>query len=78
MGCSIISAKNGAQIVEGAPTGLINNHAYGLENIIEIEDPWDKKVPIKLIQLRSPWGLTEWTGAWSDGSPEIMKYKEPI
>lgn len=38
MGCSIKAEKNGAQIVEGAPTGLINNHAYGLENVIEIED----------------------------------------
>ena len=78
MGCSIKSAKNGAQVVDGVPTGLINNHAYGLENVIEIEDKFDKARPIRLIQLRNPWGHTEWTGAWSDGSPEMEKYKGAI
>lgn len=57
---------------------MINNHAYGLENIIELEDPYDKARPIRLLQLRNPWGNSEWLGAWSDGSPEMEKYKPQI
>lgn len=75
LGCSIKSEKGGPQVVDGAPTGLINNHAYGLENIIEVEDPYDKTKPIRLVQLRNPWGNSEWTGAWSDGSIEMERYK---
>lgn len=78
LGCSIKSEKNGAQVTDGVPTGLINNHAYGLESVIEIDDKFDPKRPIRLIQLRNPWGHTEWTGAWSDGSPEITKYTDAI
>jgi len=27
------------------------------------------------LQLRNPWGNSEWLGAWSDGSAEMEKYK---
>ena len=47
----------------------------GLENIIELEDPYDKQRPIRLLQLRNPWGNSEWLGAWSDASAEMAKYK---
>jgi len=40
-----------------------------------VEDPYDKTKPIRLVQLRNPWGNSEWTGAWSDGSIEMERYK---
>ena len=25
---------------------------------------------VRLVKLRNPWGFREWSGPWSDGSPE--------
>ncbi|CAG8760522.1 12315_t:CDS:2, partial [Cetraspora pellucida] len=44
--------------------GTISNHAYSILRTAETDDG------IKLLQIRNPWGTTEWTGAWSDGSKE--------
>ncbi|CAG8442082.1 6551_t:CDS:2 [Acaulospora colombiana] len=46
------------------PKGTISGHAYSILRVAEIEDG------IKLVLVRNPWGGTEWTGAWSDGSKE--------
>jgi len=43
MGTSIKGdGKEGPHIVDGAPTGLILNHAYGISDIVEFLDPYDK------------------------------------
>jgi len=43
MGCSIKGyGKNGPQVVDKKPTGLIMNHAYGLNDIMEFDDPKNK------------------------------------
>lgn len=43
MGCSIKgNGKEGPQIVEGVPTGLILNHAYGITDIMTFKDPFDR------------------------------------
>jgi hypothetical protein len=52
--------------------GLLTGHAYGVMNVhITARDK------IKLVQLFNPWGMKEWTGAWSDDSkewtPELIK-----
>ena len=78
MGCSIKSEKGGAQIVEGKPTGLIMNHAYGISDIFEIKDRYDPTWPIRLMRLRNPWGNSEWLGEWSGDSEEIKKYKDDL
>eukprot|EP01090_Pellita_catalonica_P018096 TRINITY_DN569_c0_g1_i1.p1 TRINITY_DN569_c0_g1~~TRINITY_DN569_c0_g1_i1.p1 ORF type:complete len:722 (-),score=101.82 TRINITY_DN569_c0_g1_i1:57-2222(-) len=46
---------------EDLGNGILNGHAYSLLTI--------KKTPDKrsvLVQLRNPWGKTEWRGKWSD------------
>lgn len=43
MGTSIKgNGKEGPHIVDGAPTGLILNHAYGISDVVEFVDPHDK------------------------------------
>ncbi|CAG8549219.1 2641_t:CDS:2 [Acaulospora morrowiae] len=44
--------------------GIMSNHSYSILRVAEIENG------IKLILIRNPWGKSEWTGAWSDGSKE--------
>lgn len=79
MGCSIKgNGKEGQLIVDGTPTGLILNHAYSLNDVMELEDPWNKEKPLRLLRLRNPWGNSEWLGAWGEGSPEIEKYESVI
>jgi len=39
MGCSIKgNGKEGPQVLDGKPSGLILNHAYALLNVMEIEN----------------------------------------
>ncbi len=56
------------------------NHAYGITDVVEFYDPYDKNQEelIKLIRLRNPWGNSEFNGAWADGSEEMRKYKHMI
>jgi calpain-15 len=42
--------------------GLVSLHAYSLIKVREFSG-------IKLMQIRNPWGGTEWSGDWSDNSP---------
>jgi hypothetical protein len=43
--------------------GIITNHAYSVLKAVEVNGK-------RLVKVRNPWGQSEWTGAWSDGSPE--------
>ncbi|TKA45628.1 hypothetical protein B0A54_04167 [Friedmanniomyces endolithicus] len=49
--------------------GVVGGHAYTVLRTFEEGD-------LRLLQLRNPWGRTEWKGDWSDGSklwtPEMM------
>lgn len=78
MGCSIKSEKGGPLVLNGKDSGLLCNHAYGLNDVIEFADPYNKGNSIRLLRLRNPWGKSEWKGAWSSNSPEINKYKKHI
>ncbi|KAL1801521.1 hypothetical protein ACET3X_001863 [Alternaria dauci] len=56
--------------IYGARKGIQEKHAYSIMEAREIDGQ-------RLLKLRNPWGRTEWTGSWSDGSeewtPEWMK-----
>ncbi|KAG9093462.1 hypothetical protein FRC07_011459, partial [Ceratobasidium sp. 392] len=43
--------------------GLLTGHAYSVISATEINGK-------RFLRVRNPWGDTEWTGAWSDGSKE--------
>ena len=80
MGCSIIGSngKTGPLVVDGKDSGLILNHAYSLNDILEMKDPFNNDQTVKLLRLRNPWGDSEWKGAWSDKSEEMKKYRESV
>jgi hypothetical protein len=66
MMCSLSASGSGE--VDGNQ-GILANHAYSVLRAIELEG-------IRLVQIRNPWGQHEWTGRWSDNSPEWKKYKD--
>lgn len=79
MGCNIKgNGKNGPHILDGKPSGLIMNHAYGISDVIELEDPFNSSKPQRLLRIRNPWGNSEWLGAWSSGSEQMETYRETL
>ena len=51
--------------------GIVSGHAYSLLAGYEFNDSQYGKV--KLVKLRNPWGQVEWSGKWSDKSPEFER-----
>lgn len=46
----------------------VKGHAYGILDVREVADASGQ--PVRLLQIRNPWGCTEWRGPWSDGTRE--------
>ncbi|KAJ1148441.1 hypothetical protein NDU88_001276 [Pleurodeles waltl] len=46
---------------------LVKSHTYSITGLKEVNYKGQQE---KLIRLRNPWGHVEWTGSWSDNSPE--------
>jgi hypothetical protein len=57
------AGSNNGQDTEKSQQGVVQGHAYSILDVKEVGD-------YKLVQLRNPWGQSEYTGPWSDGSPE--------
>jgi len=63
-GCSfdeVSSTRNGLYGLSAQ--GLIGNHAYSVLRAVESNGK-------RFVVIRNPWGKSEWTGRWSDGSKE--------
>ncbi|KAF7301917.1 Calpain catalytic domain-containing protein [Mycena indigotica] len=63
-GCSfdsLDSSRNGKE--DATVNGLIGGHAYSVLRAVEFRGK-------RFVVLRNPWGNSEWTGPWSDGSKE--------
>jgi len=43
--------------------GLVSQHAYSVLMAVEYNGK-------RFVKVRNPWGQSEWTGRWSDGSKE--------
>jgi len=48
--------------------GIVKGHAYSLLRVEEIDGH-------RLVQLRNPWGSTEWKGKWSDNDEDSWTQK---
>ncbi|XP_062574452.1 calpain-A-like [Saccostrea cucullata] len=65
--------SSGAAITCSVPSefnnkyGLIGPHEYTINGAVMANG-------VRLFRLRNPWGEKEWTGPYSDGSPEWKKY----
>ncbi|KAG6611528.1 uncharacterized protein IUM83_13709 [Phytophthora cinnamomi] len=78
MGCSIqppVTAKDVA-VESSAGNGLYFKHAYALVDAGEIKTVRGELV--RLVKLRNPWGMGEWTGPWSDSSEERAQNEDAI
>ncbi|KAF8695654.1 Cysteine proteinase, partial [Rhizoctonia solani] len=60
-GCYIYKMAGGDE--ETTVNGLFSAHAYSVISAMEVNEK-------RFLRIRNPWGKTEWTGAWSDGSKE--------
>jgi hypothetical protein len=56
--------------------GLVKGHAYSVLDARSFNDERKAGLRINLIQLRNPWGMHEWTGAWSDHAKEWDTYPQ--
>ena len=69
-----INEEDGLEESKANELGLVAAHAYSVLRAIEVELEGETH---QLIQLRNPWGNTEWTGKWSDSSdiwtPELKE-----
>jgi len=75
LGCSIKAKNAGQFILDSKPTGLIQNHAYAILDIVEVRDLEAPDKTRRLLLIRNPWANSEWNGAWSSNSKETIKYR---
>ncbi|XP_061194258.1 calpain-5-like [Saccostrea echinata] len=75
-----INAKDG-EMEDKTKTGLVKGHAYSVTDVRKIKLgqgllAFFKRESMEMVRCRNPWGGTEWTGAWSDGSEEWAKVSD--
>ncbi|KAI9986757.1 hypothetical protein PInf_025714 [Phytophthora infestans] len=79
MGCSIqppVTSSKEVAVESSAGNGLYFKHAYALVDAAEIKTA--KGEIVRLVKLRNPWGMGEWTGPWSDSSDERAANEDAI
>jgi hypothetical protein len=63
-GCSFNDLDSTRSGVTGAQVqGLVGGHAYSVLRAVGVKGK-------RFLVIRNPWGKSEWTGRWSDGSKE--------
>ena len=60
LGCAnTVKDENGNEEEGMGNSGILFNHAYGIQQIREVDG-------LQLIRIRNPWGQGEWTGKFAD------------
>ena len=60
LGCAnTVKDENGNEEEGMGNSGILFNHAYGIQQIKEVDG-------LQLIRIRNPWGQGEWTGKFAD------------
>uniref|UniRef100_A0A3Q3WGX9 Calpain catalytic domain-containing protein n=1 Tax=Mola mola TaxID=94237 RepID=A0A3Q3WGX9_MOLML len=67
--CSIRPAE-GEAVESVLDCGLVRGHAYGITAVRKVRPQTGGKARLFMVRMRNPWGSTDWTGAWSQGSPQ--------
>ncbi|XP_071374798.1 calpain-5 [Centroberyx affinis] len=72
--CSIRPAE-GETVESVLDCGLVRGHAYGITAVrkVRLGEKLLKKCEASrlfMVRMRNPWGTTDWTGAWSQGSQQ--------
>ncbi|KAM3590094.1 uncharacterized protein V6R79_003751 [Siganus canaliculatus] len=65
--CSIRPAE-GETVESVLDCGLVRGHAYGVTAVRKVRLQTDGMARLFMVRMRNPWGTTDWTGAWSQGS----------
>ncbi|KLO18822.1 cysteine proteinase [Schizopora paradoxa] len=58
-----VDEPKGVTTYSNSVNGIITNHAYSVIKAVSFGGK-------KFVKIRNPWGQSEWTGRWSDGSKE--------
>jgi len=64
------AGSNAGRDTEISPEGIVQGHAYAILQAVQDSDAHGTYC---LLQLRNPWGRTEWTGAWCDSDSRWTK-----
>ncbi|XP_062300798.1 calpain-5-like [Scomber scombrus] len=70
--CSIRPAE-GETVESVLDCGLVRGHAYGITAVRKLrlgEKLLSGASRLFMVRMRNPWGTTDWTGAWSQGSQQ--------
>lgn len=59
----LVAASTREIPAENSIAGLVKEHAYSILRIVEYSNN------TKILKVRNPWGVFEWTGDWSKTSP---------
>uniref|UniRef100_H3HC70 Calpain catalytic domain-containing protein n=1 Tax=Phytophthora ramorum TaxID=164328 RepID=H3HC70_PHYRM len=71
-----VTSSKDVAVESSAGNGLYFKHAYALVDAAEIKT--GKGEYVRLVKLRNPWGMGEWTGPWSDSSDERAGNEDAI
>ncbi|XP_034533089.1 calpain-5-like [Notolabrus celidotus] len=70
-----IRPAEGEMVESVLDCGLVRGHAYGITAVKKLRSgetaSWNDGMPrLFMVRMRNPWGTTDWTGAWSQGSQQ--------
>ena len=69
--CASVTSRD-ATATRTTEHNIVVDHTYAILRVMSNV----AGIGISLVQLRNPWARDDWSGAWSDGSPEWLRYPE--